>query len=39
MFKDALQAKKPPNLKAIRAKTNMTRSSIYKLCLKAISRG
>jgi hypothetical protein len=38
MFKDASQAKKPPDFEAIRAKTDMTRSSIYKLRSKAISR-
>jgi hypothetical protein len=39
MFKDASQAKKPPDFKAIRAKTDVIRLSIYKLRSKAISRG
>jgi hypothetical protein len=38
MFEDVLQAKKPPNFEVIHAKTDVTRSSIYKLRLKAISR-
>ena len=39
MFDDASQAGKPPDFKAIQAKTNVTRLSVYKLRLKAISRG
>jgi hypothetical protein len=39
MFEDASQAKKPPDFKAIRVKTDVIRSSIYKLRSKAISRG
>jgi hypothetical protein len=39
MFEDASQAKKPPGFEAIRVKTDVIRSSIYKLRSKAISRG
>ena len=39
MFEDAQQAKKPLNFEAILNKTKVIRSSVYKLRLKAISRG
>ena len=39
MFDDASQAEKLPDFKAIRTKTSVTRSSVYKLRSKAISRG
>ena len=38
IFKDAQQARKPLNFNAIYTKTQVTKSSVYKLCLKAISR-